>query len=85
MPGVFLIVISFSLFARKRNTIVVEALDTRANTCIKFELTKDINEEFFLEKLRVALIPKLVGVTSRIAKPKILFPFLNVQVITEDG
>lgn len=43
MPGVFLIVISFSLFARKRNTIVVEALGTRANTYIKFELTKDIN------------------------------------------
>lgn len=45
----------------------------------------DTNEGFFLEKLRIALIPKLVGVTSRIAKPKILFPFLNVQVITKDG
>lgn len=75
----------FSLFARKRNTIAVETLATRANICVKFELTKDINEEFFLEKLRIALIPKLVGVTSRIAMPKIHFPFLNVQAITEDG
>lgn len=40
---------------------------------------------FLLKKLRIVLIPKLAGVTSRIAKPKILSPFLNVQVTTGDG